>query len=102
MRERTEVAGAIILLQAGEREAWDGIVEIYLQEQETLVVAEADVVAGLKLFDEATFKQKRLGFVLDDVSVKIVNGVNERIELQVPTLPSRRMKILRDTPAQVA
>src|SRR5581483_11120197 len=48
VRERTEVARAVVLLEAREREARDRIVQVHLQHQEPFVVAKADVVARMK------------------------------------------------------
>src|SRR5687768_9131468 len=95
MCERAKIAGAVILFQPSEGEAGNGVVEVDLQEQETFVVAEADVVARVKLLDEAAFKQERFGLAFDQVDVEIVNRVDQCIELQIPSLAARRVKILR-------
>ena len=101
IRERAEVAGAVILLKSREREARDRVFEVDLQHQELLVVAKADVVARVEFLDELAFQQQRLRLAPDDVEIEIVNGVGQRLEFQVPAQAPRRLEILADALAQI-
>ena len=78
MGKRPEIARAVVLSQAGEHEARDGIVEVDFDQQEPFVVAEADVVARLVFLDQFAFQQKRLRFAADGVSVEVVDGLDQR------------------------
>src|SRR5258708_3250060 len=102
IRKRSEVTGAVLLFEAGEREARNRVVQIDLQQDEPFVVAETDVVTRMKFLDEFAFEQQRLRFVAHDVNVEIMNRLDQRIQLEVPTLPPRGMKVLADAFAQVA
>ena len=100
--ERPEVARAVVLLDAGEGEVRDRVVQVDLQHQEALVVAEADVVARVEFLDQLAFEQQRLRLALHHVNVEIVDRLDQRVELQVPAHPPRRMKILAHALAQIA
>src|SRR5204863_5545987 len=67
--KRPEVARPVFLLQAREREARNGIIEIYLQEQEALIVPKADVIARMKFLDQLAFQQDRFSFAAHHVYV---------------------------------
>ena len=84
MRERAEIHPAVLLAQPREREARDRVVEIDLQQQEPLVVAEVDVEARLKILDEFSLQQQRLRLVFHHVPVEIVDGIHQRVELEIP------------------
>src|ERR1700722_9933818 len=101
MDERPEVTRAIVLLETGEREARDGIVQIDLKQHEPLVVAEADVVTRMKFLDQLAFEQQRLGFAADDVHIEVMDGLDERAEFDVPTQAARRLEILADATAKI-
>ncbi len=88
MDERPEITRAIVLLEAGEREARDGVVQVHLEHEEALVVAETDVVTRMKFLDELAFEQQRLGFAANHVDVEIMDGLDERLEFQVPADPA--------------
>ncbi len=94
MDERPEITRAVVLLEAGEGEARDGVVQVDLEQEEPLVVAEADVVTRMKFLDELAFEQQRLGFAADDVDIEIVDGLDERLELEVPAQAARGLEIL--------
>src|SRR6266576_3719403 len=100
--ERTEVARAIVLFDAGEGETRDRVVEINFDEKKAFVVAKADVVARMKFFDEFAFQEEGFGFAANDVIIKIVNAVDERAEFEVPTHATGGLEVLRDAFAQVA
>lgn len=102
VRERAEVTRAIVLLETRERKARDWIVQIHLEHQVTLVVAETDIVARMKFLDQLALKQQRFRFTADDMKIKIANRIHQRAEFQIPTELARRMKILADSLAQVA
>ena len=89
------------MLDAGEREARDGIVEIDFYEKETFVVAEADVVARVKFFDEFALEEESFGFAADDVIIEIVNAFDESAEFEVPTHAAGGLKVLSDAFAEV-
>src|SRR5665213_2228567 len=101
MGERPEVTRAIVLLQSRQHEARDGIVKVDLDEEKSFVVAKTDVVTRLIFLDELAFQQKRLRFAAHDVGVKIMNRLDQRVELEVPAHPPRRMEISGDTLAQI-
>ena len=71
--ERTEVTGAIVCLESRERETRDRVVEVDFQQQEPFVVAETDVVTGMKFLDQLAFQQQGLRFTADDVKIEIVD-----------------------------
>ena len=100
--ERAEVARTIVNTQAREREARDGVVEVDLEHQEPLVVAEGDVVTRVELLDELAFEQHGLGVGLHHVPVEVVDGLDEGVELEVPAHAPRSLKILGDAAAEVA
>ncbi len=77
--KRPEVARAVVLLHAGEREARERIVEVHLHEQEFLVVAEADVVARAVFLDQLALEQKRLGLALDRVRLEVPDAFEQRL-----------------------
>ena len=103
--ERTngpEVARAVVLPEAGEGEARDGVVDVHLEHEEPFIVAEADVVARMKLLDEPAFEQQRLRFVADDVDIQVMDGLDERLELGVPAEAAGGLEIRGDAAAQIA
>ncbi len=70
--------------------------------EEPFVVAKTDVVARLIFLDQLAFQQERLRLAAHGVCVKIVNGVDQGVELQIPTHAAGRMEIGADALAQVA
>ena len=60
-----------------------------------------DTLERSALGDQFAFEQNRFGLIPDEVHIEIVNGIDQRPELQVPAHLSRRMKILGDAPAQI-
>src|SRR5690606_5404390 len=61
MGEGPEIDGAVVLAEARQRETRDGVVEVDLEEEETLVVPKIDVEARLELLDQLALKQEGLG-----------------------------------------
>ena len=102
MDERPVVARAVVLLEAGEGEARDGVVQVDLEHEEALVVAEADIVTGMKFLDEFAFEQQRLRLVADDVDIEIMDGLGEGLEFGVPAEAAGGLEILAHAPLQVA
>ena len=78
--EWAEIPGAIFLLEPRESEAWNRIIEIDLQEEESLVIPKADVVAGVKLLNQFAFQQDGFRFASNDVNVEIMDGFDQSIE----------------------
>ena len=101
VRERPEVARAVVLLQAREREPRDRVVQVHLQHHELLVIAEADVVARVEFLDELAFQQQRLRLAPHDVEIEIEDGLDQGLELQVPAQPPGGLEILADALAQI-
>src|SRR2546425_11597040 len=56
----------------------------------------------MKFLDQLAFEQYRFRFAADDVNVEVVDSLDQRVELQVPAQPSRRMKILAHPLPQIA
>ena len=56
----------------------------------------------MKFLDEPALQQQRLRFAPHHMDVEIVDGFDERLELQVPAKPPRWMEILAHALAQVA
>src|SRR6266496_1058268 len=83
--ERAEIAGAVLLLEAGEREARNGVVEVNLQHEEPFVVAKTDIVPGMKFFDQFAFEQEGFGLAADEVKIKIRNRFEQSFEFEIPT-----------------
>jgi hypothetical protein len=102
MGEGTEIAGAVILLEAGESEAGDGVVKVDFQEEEAFVVAEADVVAGLEFLDEAAFEEEGFGLAFNGVDVEVMDGIDEGVEFEVPALAAGGVEVLGDALAEIA
>jgi hypothetical protein len=100
--EWAEIPGPIVLLETCEAKPGNGIVEIEFEQEETLVIPETNVVAGMKLLNELAFKEERFGVAFNDMYVQIVNCLDQRIELQIPPKPARGMKVLSDAFAQIA
>src|SRR5689334_8890407 len=94
IRERTEVARAVVLFDAGQGETRDGVVKVDFDEEEAFVVAEANVVARVKFFDEFAFKEEGFGFAADDVIIEIVNAFDEGTKFEVPTHAARGLEVL--------
>src|SRR4051812_39560775 len=86
--ERSKVFRPIFSLDAGEREARNRVVKINLQQEKPFVVAEADVVTRMKLLDEFALEQDRLRFILYNMDVQILDGIDERPEFHVPSHPA--------------
>ena len=102
MGEGPEVDAAVVLAKAREGEARDGVVEVDLEEEEPLVVAEVDVEPGLEFLDELALEQQRLGLAADDMTIHVVDGLHERVELGIPAHPPGRVEVLRHAASQVA
>ena len=100
--EGAEVAGPVVLFEPGEGKTGDRVVEVDLEQEEAFVIAETDVVARMKLLDELAFQEEGLGFAADDVEVKVVDGLDEGFELQIPAQPAGRLEVLGDALAQIA
>ncbi len=100
--ERPEIARAIILFETRQCETGDGIIQVELQEQKPFVVAKADIVTRVKFLDQLAFQQQGLRLAADRVKIEIMDGFDQRPELQVPSQSSRRLEILADPFAQVA
>ena len=92
--EGAEVAGPVVLFEAGEGKTRDWVVEVDLEQEEAFVVAETDVVARMKLLDELAFQEQGLGFAADDVEVKVVDGLDQGLELQIPAQPAGGLEVL--------
>src|SRR5438552_2206504 len=101
VRERTKITGAIVLLKPGESKSGDRVVQIDLEQQESFVIAKADVVTRMKLLDQLALEQQRFRFAAHQVKIKIVNSFHERFEFQIPTYPPRRLEILGHALAQI-
>ena len=99
--KRPKIHAAVVLAQAGQCEARNRIVEIDLEQEEAFVVAEIDVEARLKILDEPPFEQERLRLVLHHMPVEVVDGVDQRVELEIPSHPTRGVEVLADPFAQV-
>jgi hypothetical protein len=84
IREWSEVTRPVVFAQPGEREVRDRVAQVHFEHQEPLVVAEADVVTRVEFLDELAFQQQRLRLAPHDVEIEIVNGIGQRLELQVP------------------
>src|SRR3954471_5278159 len=102
VREGSEIARAVVGFEAGESETRDWVVEVDLEQEESFVVAEGNVVARVKFFDEPAFKEEGFGLVFDDVDIEIVNGIDKGVEFQIPTHAAGGMEILGDAFAEVA
>ena len=89
-----EIAGAIVLFKTREREARNRVVQIDFEHEETFVVAEAHIIPRMEFLDELAFKQQRLRLAPDYMEIKILNTLDQRLEFQIPSQPSRRLKIL--------
>src|SRR5439155_22935071 len=100
--EWPEVTRAVVRLQARQGEARNQIVQVDLEQQKPFVVPKTDVVARVKFLDQLAFEQHRLGFAAHEMNINIANGLDQRVELQVPAHPPRRVKILAHPPAQIA
>ena len=101
VRERSEIASAMVGLDARENQAGDRVLEVHLEQQEPFVVPETDVVARPKFLDQLAFQEQRLGFTADHVTIEIVNGLHQGAELEIPSLPPGGMEILAYAAAQV-
>jgi hypothetical protein len=56
----------------------------------------------MEFLDELAFEQQRLRLAANDVKIEIVDGLDQRLEFEVPAELARRLKILADAFAQVA
>jgi len=81
MRERAEVARAVLLLEAGQPEARQLLIEIDADEEEALVVGEIGIVTGLPLLDQLAFEEESFGFGLHLDGIKIGDEIDERADL---------------------
>ena len=88
IRERPEVTRAVVLFEPREGEVRNRVVQIHLEHQEPLVVAETDVVARMKFLDELAFEQERLRFAADDVKSK--SRIASTSALNFKSQPMRR------------
>ena len=102
VNERPEVTSPVGRANPREGETRNGIVEVDLEQEEPFVVAEADIVARVKILDQLAFEQQRLGLAPDHMHVEIVNGFDQGVELEIPAHPPRRMKILANPLAEIA
>ena len=92
--ERPEVTGTIIHLEPSECKTRNRVIEIHLEHQKTFVVPKTHIIARLVFLDQPTFQQQCLRLALDEVHIKIMNGIDECSEFHIPTHPTRGMKIL--------
>src|SRR5437867_3938918 len=99
--EWPKVNRAVVLLQPGQGEAGNWIAEIDLEHQETFVVAKADVVTGMKLFDEFVFEEQRFRFITHDMHIKVLNALDQGRKFEVPAHPSGRVEVLVHSLAQI-
>ncbi len=97
-----KVSRPIVLLQPGELEARERIVHVHLDEQEALVVAEADVVLRAEILDEPAFEENGLGLAAHDVPLEIPDAVDERPGLQVDLRRPGRREIVREAFPKIA
>ena len=97
-----EVTGAVLLFEPGEAKARDRVVQVDLEHEESLVIAETDVVARVKLLDEPAFQEQSFRLAADDVEVKVVDRLGQGLELQVPAHAARRLEVVADALAQIA
>ncbi len=56
----------------------------------------------MKFLDELALQQEGLRFAADDVTIEIVNRLDEGLEFQVPAHAARRLEIVADAFAQIA
>ena len=75
MREWAKIAAAIILLDPAELKTRNRICELDFNQEESLIVAKADVIFRTKFFDELTLKQQCFRFATDRVNFEIPNAV---------------------------
>src|ERR1019366_4447343 len=101
IHERTEVARAVVFLQPREDEIRNRVVQVHLEHQVALVVAQADVETRLEILDELAFEQQRLRFAAHDVDIEIRDGLDQRVEFQVPAHPPAGLKILAHALPQI-
>ena len=66
MGKRPKVARPVLLPQACQDESRNRVVQVDFDKKKSFVVAEADVVARLKILDELAFQQQCLGFAARD------------------------------------
>ena len=100
VRERPEVARAVVLAQPGQLEARDRVDHVDLHQQEALVVAQRDVVARTVFLDEAAFQQQRLGLALDGVRLEVPDALDQRTGLHVGRLSARGHEVTAQPLAQ--
>src|SRR5689334_24734314 len=65
------VTRAIVRFEARQREARDRVVEIDLEQQESFVVAETDVVTRMKFLDQLDRKSTRLNSSHSSISYAV-------------------------------
>ena len=97
-----KITRPVILLYTGQSKARDRVIQIDLEHEEPLVIAETDVVAGMEFLDEFALEQEGLRFAPDDMNIKVVDRFNQRLELQIPAETPRRLKIVAHPLAQIS
>ena len=100
--EGAEVACLILFFKTRKAKAWPFFHEIHFDEEEAFIVAEADIVAGAELFNEATFEKEGFGFAACDVPLKIPNAFEERAGFDVGAHGAAGHKILADAFTEIA
>src|SRR6266404_5367275 len=102
VRERPKVTSAIVLFQAGEREPWNGIVKIHLEQEEPFIVTKTDIVTRVKFLDELALEQQGFRFASHQVEIEVANALDQRFEFQVPTHAARGLEVVAHALAQIA
>ena len=97
----SEIARPVLAPQAGQLEAGDGILQLHADEEEALVVTEADVVLGPPLLDELPLEEHRLGVAPDLVPLVVGGAVNQRAGLDVGLGPPGRGEVVGEATPQI-
>ena len=58
--------------------------QVQLEQQKPLVIAETDIVTRVKLLDQFAFEQQRLRLASHHMDIEIMNRLDQRLEFQVP------------------
>jgi hypothetical protein len=94
MGERTKIAAAVVLLDAGELKTRNDIRKIDFDQQESFIVSKTDIVFRTKFFDELPLQKQSFRFTSHRVNFKIPNAVQQSARFQIRYQPPRWRKIL--------
>ena len=100
--EGAEITRPILTTEAREFQAGDRILELNADQQESFVIAEADVVLGTPFLDQFALEEDRLGVAFDLMPLEVGRTVDQGAGLDLRFVTPRRREVVGEASAEVA